>query len=95
MHLIDLYASDILTEARRTNQRTGQCLFNNLPHEATSVVAGKLWDPFHRQMVRQELKDWIGDHLIFDGTPTAIAEAYDQLIGVFSYNEVLWEKSTD
>lgn len=92
MDLIDLYVSDILTESRRTNQRTGQCMFNNLPNEAASVITGMLWDPFNRQMPRHELKNWIGDHLIFDGVPTSIAEAYDQLIGVFSYNEVLWEK---
>lgn len=71
-------------EAYILGQRTGQLLFNNLPHEVANHVRGTEFDPFHKDMSKQEIIDWFNDHVIFsDG---------DEIIVLFNGTEILWER---
>lgn len=69
--------------ARASGQRTGQYLFNQLPNDAASHVAGSLFDPFHKDLTTFEIQRWIDDHMIFNET--------GKLICIFNNDEVLWE----
>lgn len=69
--------------AKKAGQRTGQYLFNSLPPGAERVVASTLFDPYHKEMTRSALFEWISHHLIFDDRGDVIA--------VFNNNDILWE----
>jgi hypothetical protein len=62
--------------------RSGQALFNGLPGPAANAVAGTLFDPFHKMLSRDQVTDWIDNHLIFSDA--------GEVIGVFDNNKLLW-----
>lgn len=80
-----IFAEDIMINAKAQQQRAGQYLFNHLPESgAATVVAGSIFDPFHKDLSVTEVFDWLCDHLIFDNNQNIIA--------VFNGNDILWEK---
>lgn len=78
------FADDIIRGSKANGQRTGQYLFNHLPSVPANAVTATLFDPFHKELSRQELQEWIDNHLIFDGMC---------IIGVFNNDQLLWEES--
>jgi len=82
-----LLADKIIHEAPNVDQRTGQYLFNTLaPPEAREAVAGTLFDPFYKDLTREELVHWLHEHIVFnDG---------GRVIGVVDTNHFLWEDKT-
>jgi hypothetical protein len=70
----------IAMETATFNLRLGQALFNSLPMWAGNVVAGTPWDPFHKDLTRFQMINWINDHLIFlDGEISAVFSGEDIL----------------
>lgn len=82
-HLSSLTPFNICRGAKVHNQRTGQFLYNSLPSEVCSRVAGTLFDPFFDDLTADEIQSWIDNHLIFDG---------GEIVGVFDKNNILWIK---
>jgi hypothetical protein len=74
----------IVTQARVHNQRTGQVMFNQMPHEVANAVRGTPFDPFYKDFRREEIIQWYDDHIIWDD--------YNHIAVVFSANTILWEK---
>ncbi len=77
------WAEYICKKAPNKRQRTGQFLFNQLPNHISTIVAGKMFDPFYADLSEREVQEWINDHLIFNG---------QEIIGVFDGDNLLWEK---
>lgn len=82
-----LYVDQISRGAKSTGQRTGQYLFNHLPDGAANVIAGSLFDPFHKDLSPYEIRAWLGDHLIFS--------PLGEVIAVFNQNDILWTEEKD
>jgi len=76
-----LITNQVMQHAKTVDQRTGQYLFNLLPYEITSFVAGRPFDPFFKDLTKDEVYQWIEDHLIFQGK---------EIIGVFDGDRLLW-----
>ncbi len=79
----------IFKHAQRQGQRSGQFLFNTgLPQEAANAIRGTLIDPFYKDMGRQELREWIDNHIIFRDAP-----GFEDvmIIGIFDGDRILWE----
>jgi hypothetical protein len=74
----------VMTAARVHRQRTGQVMFNQLPHDVATAVRGTPFDPFYKDFGRQEIIQWYDDHIIWND--------YDEIIVVFSANTILWER---
>ena len=80
-----IFVNQIVRVAEKNpGHRTGQALFNHLPVSAAQIVSGTLWDPFHRDLTREEIQEWVDHHLIFGD------EYYDDIIGLFSGEQLLW-----
>ena len=82
--MITIFEADVIRGACLTKQRTGQYLFNCLPNDVAEVVAGLMFDPFHKDLTDSEIRAWIGEHLIF--SPSG------DIIAVFNQNDILWTK---
>jgi hypothetical protein len=78
---LDVMAVHIAVGARQTKQRTGQYLFNHLPVEVGNKVAGTLFDPFHKDLSKPEIIEWLDNHLIFNE---------NKIIALFDQNTILW-----
>lgn len=74
----------IIKRAPFYSQRTGQYLFNELPHPVAEVVRTTNFDPFYKELSKEEIMKWYDDHVIFDDN--------DEIILLFSGNNILWEK---
>lgn len=74
----------VISEAPAQNQRTGQFLFNTLPDMVRERLAGKTFDPFHRDMSQFQVEEWLLDHIVFDDD--------GEVIGLYSGNHIMWEK---
>lgn len=85
----DFLAANLIEAARRSGQRAGQYLFNNLPEGAATCMLMTLWDPFNKRMTFQEFRDWINDHLILEDGATTL----DGVIAVYNDNQILWERA--
>ncbi len=81
--MISIFEADVIRGAFLTKQRTGQYLFNCLPNEVANVVAGSLFDPFHKDLSSYEIRAWINEHLVFSDSGA--------IIGVFNKDDILWE----
>lgn len=68
---------------QKTHLRTGQALFLVLPDWVGLVVAGTPWDPFHRELTKFQIVNWINDHLIFKD---------DEIVAVFNGEDILAER---
>lgn len=79
---LEVMAVHIAVGARQTKLRTGQYLFNHLPDQVGNKVAGTLFDPFHKDLSKQEIIEWLDNHLIFD---------HNEIIALFDQNTILWE----
>ena len=79
-----IFVNQIVHSAEKTTLRTGQALFNHLPFSAAQIVSGTLWDPFHRDLTREEIQEWVDHHLIFGD------QYYDDIIGLFNGEQLLW-----
>jgi hypothetical protein len=77
------YALYIVMHAEEHNQRTGQYLYNSFPNVVCTLVAGKPWDPFHRDMSQDQIETWLNEHVIFNDN--------GRVVGLFSGNSLLWE----
>lgn len=82
MSMLVEYTNQIMRNAKLSEQRTGQYLFNKLPGPVAVVVGGTSFDPFHKDLSAIEISDWIDSHLIFDN---------GWIVGVFHGERVLWE----
>jgi len=58
--------SVISMHAKNKELRLGQALFNSLPREAATAVAGLLFDPFNKDLTVFMVNEWVQNHLIFD-----------------------------
>ena len=76
------YSRAIIMSAESHNQRTGQYLFNSLPEEARAVVAGTVFDPFHKSMSQYQIEDWLDDHVVFNMNGS--------IIGIIAGRKILW-----
>lgn len=85
----DFLAANLMEAARRSDQRAGQYLFNNLPDGAANCMLGAIWDPFNKQFSFHEFREWIDSHLILEDGATTL----DGVIAVYHNNTILWEKS--
>lgn len=80
------YARQICVNAASFDDiRSGQYLFNHLPDEVKPLVAGSMFDPFHKKLSEQQVLEWLQNHLIFDDR--------GQIIALFTGNNILWESS--
>lgn len=79
------FVDHIMRSAQASAQRPGQYLFNTLPFGAGDVVAATLWDPFHTVTTKEELIDWVDNHLIFDGI---------KIIGIFNKDQILYSRKS-
>ncbi len=84
---ISMYVEQIASGAKATDQRTGQRLFNLLPQPVAYFTSGTLFDPFHKDLTRKEIWDWLNDHLIFDDN--------GHIIALFNNNQILWELNNE
>jgi len=75
---------DVIANAAKHNQRTGQYLFNGLEQGARAVITGLTWDPFHKELSQYQIEDWLEEHVVFGNNGTIIA--------VFDENGFLWER---
>jgi hypothetical protein len=59
--------------AKHQDERLGQALFNSIPAWGAEVIRASLWDPFHRRMDRDDVIQWIEDHIIFNSDGYIVA----------------------
>lgn len=76
------YSRDVVMNATKHGQKSGQYLFNGLPDGARKAVTGMLWDPFHKDMSQYQIEEWINDHL-------ALNES-GRVIGVVTGGKIIW-----
>jgi hypothetical protein len=80
--MIREYSREVVMNAERNNQRTGQYLFNSLPEGARAVVTGTIFDPFYKNMSQYQIEDWLEDHAVFNMNGT--------IIGIIAGRKTLW-----
>jgi len=78
------YSRDVIMNAEKHGQRTGQYLFNGLPQEVRAVITGTVWDPFHKNMSQYQVEEWLDGHLIFNDN--------GGICGVIAGRKILWGK---
>ena len=78
------YSHRIWLEAHEIHVRTGQHLFNTLPSYIGAKVAGTMFDPFHRDLSKVQMVNWVENHLIFNDD--------GEIIALFDGNMIMWEK---
>jgi hypothetical protein len=76
------YSRYIIMNNEQHGQRTGQYLFNSLPDGAREVVAGTMWDPFHKELSQYQIEDWLANHVVFNDNGT--------IIGIIAGRRILW-----
>lgn len=82
-HDAEALADWIETTARIHRQRTGQVMFNQMPHDVANAVRGTPFDPFYKDFNKQQILDWYDEHTIWND---------HEIIVVFSANTILWER---
>jgi len=80
---LEIFTDHILKGARASNQRPGQYLYNHLPNGAAAAVNGTLFDPFHKDLDRDGIYEWLDNHIITH---------HGWIIAVFNNNQILWEQ---
>lgn len=76
------WADHIILGAGLKQQRTGQWMMNNFEPEVYIAVSGRMFDPFNKDLTREQLIEWMQDHLIFDN---------GHIVAVFNNDQILWE----
>jgi hypothetical protein len=80
-----MYTQQIFEGAQYYSQRTGQYLFNKLPLLVAAEVAGTSFDPFHKDLSKFEIYEWLDNHLIFQD---------QRIVGLFHNDVLLWEENS-
>lgn len=76
------FCAQVIRDAEKDGQRTGQKLMNILEPGPYSAITRSTFDPFHKDLSLQELIEWVDNHIIWDGP---------RIIAVFKDNLICWE----
>jgi hypothetical protein len=72
--------------------RNGEVLWNRLPAPIGSLVIRRSFDPYDKDMTTGEIRDWLFNHIIFDGAGGMVG-LYDE--GQILFAQEGWQCEVD